>query len=258
MKMKLKYLLALFIFFIFSFPYAFAAVNCELYKAEGTCNGTVGCSWNTNKNSCVNNNCTTRIGITNIGIDLLSDPTGRTCPNLGDGSSSDGLADSLGKKVSVIVKVILGFSATIGLVAFVYAGVMILTSKGDPKSFQSGVNVVKYTFIGIIIIIFSYAIVNFLTSTIPSVTGGTGGVSVVTCSTQTACSSVADTYCCLKTSGFTDCVDKTCTLIKPGDSCGKLGGKCYKTNDTANTLNKIPTGDGFCSSINGWDCYKNK
>lgn len=240
-------------FFIFSFPYAFA-VDCSQYKTDDGCNKIVGCSWNTDangKSTCVNN-CSTRIGITNIGIDLLSDPTGSTCPDLKSSSGTDSLAKSMGKKVNVIVKVILGFSATIGLVAFVYAGVMILTSKGDPKSFQSGVNVVKYTFIGILIIIFSYAIVNFLTSTIPAVTKGSGA----TCSKQSDCSNIADTYCCLTESGFTDCSNKTCTPIKSGDTCGKQGGKCYKVNDTANTTGKTPTGDGFCSDISGWKCYK--
>lgn len=123
-----------------------------------------------------NANCgTDGVGLTTVGIDLLSDPTGRSCPDLKN--EDDGiLANVLSKKVYTVVKVILGFSATIGLVAFVYAGVMILLSNGNPKAYQDGMNVIKYTFIGIVIIIFSYAIVNFLVTTIPNVTkGGTGG-----------------------------------------------------------------------------------
>lgn len=115
-------------------------------------------------------NCSS-VGISNMGIDLLSDPTGRSCPDL---TSPEDLAGALGKKVNVIVKVIFGFSATIGLIAFVYAGVVILTSKGNPDAFKNGMNIIKFTFLGIVIMIFSYAIVNFFTTTIPKITRSNG------------------------------------------------------------------------------------
>ncbi len=165
----------MFSFFVISNNVYSADVACSTYKEQKDCNAKVGCSWfysTDGKSGSCKDSCTDTVGITTIGINLLSDPTGRSCPNLTKGSDANVLAETLGSKVSIVVKVVLGFSATIGLIAFVYAGVIILASKGDPKSFQSGMNIIKYTFIGIIIIIFSYAIVNFLTTTIPSITGG--------------------------------------------------------------------------------------
>ncbi len=199
------------------------------------------------------------VGITTVGIDLLSDPTGRSCPDLT--STTDNkkiLADTVASKVNTIVKIILGFSATIGLIAFVYAGVMILISNGDPKAYQKGMGIIKYTFGGILIIIFSYAIVSFLTTTIPNVTGNpTPNISTdVACTSQADCNNIADSFCCLYSANFSNCIDKTCNIIKSGDDCGKSGGSCYRTTDLADITGKIPTGDGFCKDIAGWNCYK--
>jgi len=174
-----------------------------------------------------NDNCGKSVGLTTVGIDILSDPTGKNCPDLSSASNSSNLlADTVAKKVYVIVKVILGFSATIGLVIFVYAGVTILISKGNPDGYKKGMNLIKYTFGGILIIIFSYAIVSFLTTTIPSVTGNT---TANTTNTSTAASQT----CSLGSSSSNVIKDSSsvsnCSLINnitPGVDCGNNLGKC--------------------------------
>jgi len=154
----------------------------------------------------------------------------------------------------VIVKVILGFSATIGLVVFVYAGVIILISKGNPDAYKKGTNLIKYTFGGIIIIIFSYAIVSFLTTTIPGVTGGASSGdasgSSVPCTTNSDCTQT-DYYCHSWSAPI------VCTKVVSGDICDTTG-KCYKTDDTVNIGSKTSSPNGFCGGgkISGWGCYK--
>lgn len=200
-----------------------------------------------------------KTGLSTIGLDLLSDPTGRSCPDL---SGDLNVNDVISLKIYTIVRIVFGFFATIGLIAFVYAGVTILLSNGDAGVYKKGWDIIRYTFTGMIIMIFSYAISNFIFSTIPSFTGAPKSnsdststpSSVVSCSSLNDCSGVADSYCC--TDSFDGCTKNTCVLLSPGDSCGLLGGKCYKKTDTANISNKTITGDGFCSKISGWDCYK--
>lgn len=180
-------------------------------------------------------NCGNSVGITTVGIDLLSNPN--DCPDLSKngGNNNSILADTLGKKINTIIKVILGFSATIGLVAFVFAGLKILLSNGDPKAYKDGTDIIKYTFMGILIIIFSYAIVNFLTKTIPNITKGTGVVS--------------------NDSGSTS------SYIENGDYCNGTGtsalGKCYyllkayiDSNDN-NSANGYPADWNKVSSVCG-------
>lgn len=147
-----------------------------------------------------------KVGLSTIGIDLLSDPTGRSCPNL---SNNLTIADNIGSKVSTIVRVIFGFFSTVGLIAFVYAGVTILISNGDQKAYGKGWNIIRYTFTGMIIMIFSYAIANFLLSTIPSFTGqpgSSGGSSSMSyvengdfCAGNTEDSAIGKCYYLLKT-----------------------------------------------------------
>ncbi len=100
------------------------------------------------------------IGLSPVGIDVLNSPDDIP-KDLKSGNNIDGRA-LVGQKITSITSVILGFSATIGMLVFVYAGIKMLTSRGDQGAFAKARKLIGYAFIGIVIILFSYVIVNFL------------------------------------------------------------------------------------------------
>lgn len=112
------------------------------------------------------NNCF-GIGLSPVGIDVINNPY--DIPSDLTSNKTSTAEEVVGDKVSKVAKIILGFSATIGLLVFVYAGVKMLLSRGDAGAFKKSLDLVLYTFIGIIIILFSYVIVKFLVEFLPSV-----------------------------------------------------------------------------------------
>ena len=105
-------------------------------------------------------NTANAIGLSPVGIDVLNSPS--SIPeDLRSSNKIDGKA-LVGQKITSITSVILGFSATIGMLVFVYAGIKMLTSRGDQGAFQKARKLIGYAFAGIVIILFSYVVVNFL------------------------------------------------------------------------------------------------
>ena len=99
------------------------------------------------------------VGLSTKGIDLFN--PNEDAVKYSD-TSSNTVSLFLGGKVGSVVNIILGFSSLVVFVLVIYGGIVILTSNGKAKSYETGLNLIKTTFIGLLIIIFSYAIVSFV------------------------------------------------------------------------------------------------
>ncbi len=97
------------------------------------------------------------IGLSTYGIDLLHPDRSVT-----DDTSQNTAASFLGGGVANIINIIMGFSALVVFVLVIYGGIVVLFSNGNPSSYKTGLNIIKTTFIGLIIISFSYAVVRFV------------------------------------------------------------------------------------------------
>ncbi|OGL62694.1 hypothetical protein A3C09_02330 [Candidatus Uhrbacteria bacterium RIFCSPHIGHO2_02_FULL_47_44] len=61
-----------------------------------------------------------------------------------------------------LIKAILGLSGSVALLMFVWGGFQYLWSGGDPKKVEKGKETLKNAVLGIVIIFFSYTLVNTL------------------------------------------------------------------------------------------------
>jgi len=61
-----------------------------------------------------------------------------------------------------IINVILGFIGSIGLVMFVYAGILWMTAGGNSEAQKKAMNILIWSSLGILVILFSYVIVQFV------------------------------------------------------------------------------------------------
>jgi len=59
-----------------------------------------------------------------------------------------------------------GLSSLIAIVSFVFAGIMVLTSAGDPKKVKAGQELILTTIWGVVFIALSVVILNFIGITI--------------------------------------------------------------------------------------------
>lgn len=69
-----------------------------------------------------------------------------------------------------IIKGLLGFVGITALLAFVYAGFLFLTSTGNPEQVKKAKDTMIYAVIGITVAMTSYAILNFVFSTLETST----------------------------------------------------------------------------------------
>lgn len=78
------------------------------------------------------------------------------------GSQVNGISTSTDVRALIFgwIQFFLGFLFLIAVVALIYAGVLLITSFGNDSKRQKGIKIITWTLIGIILIIFSYAIVN--------------------------------------------------------------------------------------------------
>jgi hypothetical protein len=101
------------------------------------------------------------VGLPTRGIDLFNPNEEISYTNTE--STASGF---FGSKISNVVGIILGFASLVVFGLVLYGGIVILTSNGKKDSYKTGLNVIKTTFIGILIIIFSYVIVDFIVKNI--------------------------------------------------------------------------------------------
>lgn len=61
-----------------------------------------------------------------------------------------------------IVSAALTFAGAVALFMIVYAGIRYITSGGDPKAVEGARNTLTWAIIGLIVILISFAIINFI------------------------------------------------------------------------------------------------
>lgn len=61
-----------------------------------------------------------------------------------------------------VIQGFLGITGTIALAIFIYAGIILLTSAGNPDKIKKGKDALLWTSIALVIIFGSYALVNFI------------------------------------------------------------------------------------------------
>lgn len=203
------------------------------------------------------------VGLSTYGLDLLN-------PNKSidyNDANSNSAASFLGLKVSSFVNIIIGFAALFVFALVIYGGIVILFSNGKKDSYQKGLGVIKTTVIGLIIILFSYAIVSFFTrnvfnTTEPVKNSNTTGTTVACGATTCA---VATHYCC--TDKFFGCEVGKCVPISSGNGCACSGntidtclGACTGCpNQVCPTSDMVQNYTGFCTPAktnNHWYCKK--
>ena len=73
-----------------------------------------------------------------------------------------------GKKVSVntiiarVINAVLGVIGSLALLMFVFGGITWMTSSGSPEKVKKGRDIIIWSVIGLAVIFFSYALVNFV------------------------------------------------------------------------------------------------
>lgn len=72
----------------------------------------------------------------------------------------------LGQVVSNFIYLLLAFVGFVALVIFLSGAIKFVISRGDPKAIQSAQKTMTYAIIGLVIIIFSYTIINLITDTL--------------------------------------------------------------------------------------------
>lgn len=91
---------------------------------------------------------------------LADSSSGAELPNpLGDTKDIPSLAANL-------IKVVLGLVGVLALVMFIYGGILWMTSGGNEQKIKKGKDTLVWATLGLAIIFFSYAIVNFVLETI--------------------------------------------------------------------------------------------
>ena len=66
--------------------------------------------------------------------------------------------------ISNVVNSILYVAGIIAVVMLIFGGIRFMVSRGDKDKVQKAKNTVIYAIIGLVLVIFSYAIVNFIVS----------------------------------------------------------------------------------------------
>ena len=104
----------------------------------------------------------------NITTDTFTDDIRRSAVQKGvDLMHAEGMPTQLvgtDGTISNIVNSILYVAGIIAVVMLIFGGIRFMVSRGDKDKVQKAKNTVIYAIIGLVLIIFSYAIVNFIVS----------------------------------------------------------------------------------------------
>lgn len=111
-------------------------------------------------------------------------PMGAFAQSLGVSSSDlpsalSGTSGDLKEVVRSIINTILGLLGFIVVIFIIYAGILYVTDGGSGENLDKAKNIIKNSIIGIVIILASFAIVNFAFG-ITNTGGGTTSSSVIT------------------------------------------------------------------------------
>ena len=64
--------------------------------------------------------------------------------------------------IGKIIRVLLGVVGSVALGMFLFGGIMILTAAGNPERVQKGTKVLVWSALGVIVILTSYALIDFI------------------------------------------------------------------------------------------------
>lgn len=73
-------------------------------------------------------------------------------------SASQGVSNIIGKAIVLILQ----FAGTAALLMFIYGGLLIMVSQGQSDKYQKGAKIMMWSAIGIIVMLSSYGILNFI------------------------------------------------------------------------------------------------
>ncbi|MBN2087884.1 PKD domain-containing protein [Candidatus Peregrinibacteria bacterium] len=140
------------ILFMIVFTFSFAEVATA--TVGNPCTTDIQCSGG---EYCENEVC--------VSLDLTTGGTGLSIPTQGATISKDIVQDrTLGALITDIVNYFIGFLGTIAVVAFVYAGVLWVVSGGSEEQITKAKKIMTYAALGLIVVIVSYSVVTFITS----------------------------------------------------------------------------------------------
>jgi hypothetical protein len=91
--------------------------------------------------------------------------TGANCNTVSLGNplgGEDGKAPSANTIIGRVINAVLGIIGSLALLMFVYGGITWMTSSGSPEKIKKGRDIIIWSVIGLAIIFFSYALVNFV------------------------------------------------------------------------------------------------
>ncbi len=74
-----------------------------------------------------------------------------------------------------VINAVLGITGSVALFMFVYGGFMLMTAAGQDPKIQAGKKIITWAIIGIMVILGSYVIVNFIFTGLTTGGGGGGG-----------------------------------------------------------------------------------
>ncbi len=220
-------------------PVALAAPGDSCVSPQGTsvdqlCNVSAG-------ELCVNGTCQF--------VSLEQGGTGLSIPT-GQVKVSESIVQdrSLGDLIVLVVNYLIGFLGLVATVMFIAAGVMLVTAGGDDGRIDKAKSIMTYAVVGILIVIFSYSIVQFVTRSASSGTeslppgSGGSGPSASQCSVTSDCP--AGNYCAngqCQGAQQVSCVDDS--QCGPSKQCSPLG-YCYN-----------PLAEGSAPCQNSSDCF---
>lgn len=170
------------------------------------------------------------------GINQLKNNLGIIGTKTGLGTQGDA---NLPQKIAAIINIALGFVALIAVIMIIYAGFKWITAGGNEETVKEARGNIRNAVIGIVVIMLSYAIINFVVSQVSDATGagggGGGGREDV----------IAGPGSCIY--DFSGCnqlcvniIDSACTSTYPWPNCGAAGG-----TSTGNLTSQLP---GLCSA----------
>lgn len=87
----------------------------------------------------------------------MAEPTWETC-------APDGIAtlNCIPVVVKQVITYALIFAGVVAVLMIAYAGIRYITSRGDPKAVEGAQNTVTWAVIGLVVILLSFVVINFI------------------------------------------------------------------------------------------------
>ncbi len=159
--------------------------------------------------------------------------------------------------VASVIKVAMGFFATVLLIMIIVAGVKIMVSKGDTGSYTKARGLLTKSIVGMVIVALAYVISDFGINAINTVVNESGETGGRTCQSHNDCET--GEYCCLP--NYINCREHYCETITTRTYCGtpddeNYTGRCGKYDPDSR---KQIIGSTICDHNEErsaeWQCY---